>query len=162
MAQGTFYLYFPDKKAAFTELVRQLNHDMRRAIAEAIAPARNRLEAEGIGFRTFFDYVARHGALYRVVRESEFVDVDTYRWHYTTLAEGYIAGLERAQQKGEINRAIPAETIAWVLMGIAEFVGGRWVLWEGRVPPDEVFDGVMAFIGCALAPRPAARTKVTA
>ena len=30
VAQGTFYLYFPDKKAAFVELVHVLNHDLRR------------------------------------------------------------------------------------------------------------------------------------
>ncbi len=30
VAQGTFYIYFPDKKAAFTELVRELNHLVRK------------------------------------------------------------------------------------------------------------------------------------
>jgi hypothetical protein len=118
--------------------------------------ARDRLEAERIGFRTFFDYVVRHKALYRIVRESEFVDVATYRWHYTTLADGYVAGVRAAQQRGEINDGISAETIAWTLMGVSEFVGARWVLWEGTPPPDDVFEELMAFITCALRPRAAA------
>jgi AcrR family transcriptional regulator len=153
VAQGTFYVYFPDKRAAFTELVRQLNHDMRRAIAESVAGLDDRLEIERTGFRTFFDYVTRHHALYRVVRESEFVDNETYRWHYRTLAEGYVRGLLKAQGKSQITSEISAETMAWVLMGIAEFLGGRWVLWEGSPPPDDVFDEIMAFIAAALRPK---------
>ena len=122
MAQGTFSAYFPDKKAALVELVDQLNHDLRRTIAEATADARDRLEAERIGFRTFFDYVAKHKALYRIVREAEFVDVATYRWHYRTLARGYVDGIKAAQARGEINDSISAETVAWTLMGISESV----------------------------------------
>lgn len=156
MAQGTYYVYFPDKKAAFIELVHQLNRNLRRTIGVAVADARDRLEVERIGFRTFFDYVVHHKALYRIVRESEFVDVATYRWHYTTLADGYVAGIRAAQERGEINDGISAETIAWTLMGISEFVGARWVLWEGTPPPDDVFEELMGFITCALRPRTAA------
>jgi AcrR family transcriptional regulator len=150
VAQGTFYVYFPDKRAAFVELVHVLNHDMRFVLAEAVAGLDDRLEMERVGFRAFFDYITRHKTLYRIVRESEFVDPDTHRWHYTTLARGYIRGLDAAQSKGQITTEISTDTIAWLLMGIAEFVGGRWVLWEGTPPPPEVFDEVMAFISFAL------------
>jgi len=153
VAQGTFYVYFPDKKSAFIELVHQLNTDLRRTIATAIADAPDRLTVERIGFRAFFDYVAHHKPLYRVVRESQFVDPETYQWHYTKLADGYIAGLQAAQDAGELSTAISAETIAWILMGIAEFVGGRWVLWLDESPSDEVFEELMTFISCALRPR---------
>lgn len=37
-------------------------------------------------------------------------------------------------------------------MGISEFVGARWVLWEGTPPPDDVFEELMGFITCALRP----------
>lgn len=152
VAQGTFYVYFPDKKAAFIELVHQLNHDLRAAIALAIADLSDRIDMERVGFTTFFDYVARHKPLYRIVRESQFVDAETYRWHYRTLAEGYIEGLERAQAEGQITGEISADTIAWILMGIAEFMGGRWVLFNDQIPPPEVLDEVMQFISCALRP----------
>ncbi len=153
VAQGTFYVYFPDKKAAFIELVHQLNSDLRRALSQAIDEAPDRLTAERIGFRTFFDYVVRHKPLYRVVRESQFVAPEAYQWHYNKLAEGYIAGLQQAQDDGEISSAISAETTAWILMGISEFVGGRWVLLLDQLPPDDVFEEVMTFISCALRPR---------
>lgn len=152
VAQGTFYVYFPDKKAAFVELVHELNHNMRRVISETVAGLENRFEIERVGFRTFFEYVTKHRSLYRIVRESEFVDPETHRWHYTTLADGYIRGLEKAQGEGQIATHVSAETMAWVLMGIAELIGARYVQWEGRPPPDEVIDEVLTFIACALRP----------
>ena len=152
VAQGTFYQYFPDKRAAFVELVHQLNHALRKTIAEAIAEAPDRLTAERIGFTTFFEYVRHHRSLYRIIRESEFVDIDTYRWHYTVLSDGYVKALKQAQADGEIRDEISPDTLAWILMGIAEAAGARWVLWEETTPPDSVVDELMAFIHSALAP----------
>jgi AcrR family transcriptional regulator len=152
VAQGTFYVYFPDKKAAFVELVHVLNHNLRRAISEEVAGLTSRFEIERVGFRTFFDYVVHHRPLYRIVRESEFVDPVTHRWHYQTIAESYIRGLAKAQGEGQISDNVSAETMAWALMGIAELIGARYVQWEGRPPPDDVFDEVMAFIACAISP----------
>jgi len=152
VAQGTFYLYFPDKKAAFVELVHQLNHNLRRTLSEAVADAPDRLTAERIGLRTFFDYVIDHKPLYRIVRESQFVDPDTFHWHYNKLAEGYVRGIAEAQERGELNTAISADTIAWMLMGIHEFLGGRWILSLDQVPPNEVFEEIMTFISGALRP----------
>lgn len=152
VAQGTFYVYFPDKKAAFVELAHVLNHNLRLAISTAVAGVESRFEVERLGFRTFFEYVVEHRPLYRVVRESEFVDPDTHRWHYRTIADSYIRGLAKAQGEGQISTSVSAETMAWVLMGIAELIGARYVQWEGRTPPDEVFEEVMTFISCALSP----------
>jgi AcrR family transcriptional regulator len=150
VAQGTFYLYFPDKRAAFAELVRKLNHDMRRHIAETIAGLEDRLDMEREGLRAFFDYVSQHHSLYRVVREAEFVDVDLYNWHYRVLAEGYSAGLRRGAAAGQVRSDIEPETLAWILMGIAEFLGGRWIIGQGKPPPDYVFDDIMRFIESGL------------
>jgi AcrR family transcriptional regulator len=155
VAQGTFYVYFPDKRAAFAELVRQLNHDMRRRISESVAGLDDRFEIERVGFRTYFEYVSAHKALYRVVREAEFVAPEIHRWHYDTLAEGYVAGLRRAQEAGQINDTVSPEIAAWILMGIGEFLGDRWVLIEGQLPSDDQFDEAMSFITAALAPAPA-------
>ena len=152
VAQGTFYVYFPDKKAAFVELVHVLNHNLRLAISTAVAGVDSRFEVERLGFRTFFEYVVEHRPLYRVVRESEFVDPETHRWHYRTIADSYIRGLAKAQGEGQITDDVSPETMAWVLMGIAELIGARYVQWEGRTPPDEVFDEIMTFISCALSP----------
>lgn len=146
VAQGTFYLYFPDKKAAFGELVRKLNHEMRRHIAQAVAGITDRIEVERTGFRAFFDYISEHHSVYRVVREAEFVDIEVYNWHYSTLVDGYRSGLSAAAEQGQICSDIAPETLAWILMGIAEFQGGHWIIDQGSSPPDEVLDQIMLFI----------------
>lgn len=150
VAQGTFYVYFPDKKAAFTELVRHLNHSLRSTIARAVDGLSDRREIERVGFRTFFDYVGDHRSLYMVVREAEFVDPDVYRWHYDTLGEGYVRGLEQAKLDGQLPTTLDTATLAHLLMGIAEFMGARYVLRGDAELSDEVFEQVMAFIDRGL------------
>lgn len=134
VALGTFYLYFPDKRAIFHELVRTLNQRLRAAIQETVAPLEDRIEVEIAGFERFFEFVRQHRNLYRVVLQAETVDEVIYRWHYETLARGYVRGLRRAQLKGQIRRDLDPETLAYALMGIAEALGMRAVLWEGKLP----------------------------
>lgn len=150
VAQGTFYVYFPDKMAAFTELVRHLNHSLRQTIAMAVAGHGDRREIERIGFRTFFDYVRDHRSLYMIVREAEFVDPAIYRWHYDKLAEGYIDGLNQAKAAGQLPPELDSATISHLLMGIAEFMGGRYVLREEAELSDHVFEELMGFIDRGL------------
>ena len=158
VAQGTFYVYFPDKKAAFTELVRHLNHSLRETIARAVDGHSDRREIERIGFRTFFDYIRDHRALYMIVREAEFVDPDIYRWHYDTLAKGYVEGLEAAKAAGQLSDYLDSTTMAHLLMGIAEFMGGRYVLREEAELSDDIFEQIMGFIDRGLTYRAGATT----
>jgi hypothetical protein len=39
-------------------------------------------------------------------------------------------------------------------MGIADFLGMRWVLWEDETPPEEVFESMFTFIQHGMAPNP--------
>jgi AcrR family transcriptional regulator len=129
IGQGTFYLYFRGKKEIFDELVLDLNHRVRRAIAEATASADSRLEQEVLGFRAFFRFTAEHPALYRIIRQAEFVSPEMLHRHYELLSAGYIAGLSHALEEGEIRDSDP-EVLAWALMGMGELIGMRWILWE--------------------------------
>lgn len=162
---GTFYVYFPGKKEVFDEVVADLNHRVRQAMSEAAASAPTRLEAERAGFRAFFRFTAEHPALYRIVRQAEFVSPESMRRHYSTIVEGYISGLQAAQRRGEV-RPIDPTVAAWALMGAGELIGMRWVLWEQGQDgesvldgtrtgvPDSVFEALMDFIETALAPLP--------
>ncbi|MRH29633.1 TetR family transcriptional regulator [Microbacterium sp. SYP-A9085] len=161
---GTFYLYFDSKQTIFESLVLDLNQRVRHSMAEAMSHATDRLAAERAGFAGFFRFTAEHPALYRVVREAEFVSPEMLRLHYTRIVEGYEQGLARAQRDGQIDPALDPEITAWALMGLGELIGMRFLLWErdgaGTVPesiPDEVFDAMMRFIDNALAVRGATR-----
>lgn len=142
VAQGTFYVYFPGKKAVFSELVRQRSHDLRRTIQEEVQGLSDRRDVERAGFVAFFDFIRRHPSMYRIVRQSEFVDPALFRWYYRRFADGYVRGLRDGIRAGQI-RDLDPEVIAYALMGIADFLGMRYVLWEKHSPRPAVVDTVM-------------------
>jgi AcrR family transcriptional regulator len=152
VALGTFYLYFPDKHAVFADLVRTLNHRLRRDIQAAIATLDDRVEQEIAGFEAFFRFVRRHRNLYQVIRQAESVDGSLSRWHYETLARGYVRGLRRAQADGQIAADLDPEALAYALMGIAEAWGMRWVQWEKRAPAAAARRSLRLLIERALRP----------
>jgi hypothetical protein len=81
-----------------------------------------------------------------VIRQAEFVSPPALHLHYERIVEGYARGLSEAMAAGEIEQADP-ETLAWVLMGIGEMIGLRWILWgDTENVPEHVFDEAMRFI----------------
>jgi AcrR family transcriptional regulator len=154
VGQGTFYLYFSSKQEVFDELVRDLNRRVRHAMKEASAKGKTRLEAELLGFRAYFRFTAEHPALYRIIRQAEFVSPAMLRYHYERLSAGYIEALRAAVEQGEIAELDP-EVAAWALMGMGELIGMRWILWEevGEMPK-AVLDELGRIISCVLERRP--------
>lgn len=177
VAQGTFYLYFSSKLDLFEQLVEDLNRRVRKAMSDGAARGTNRAAAEREGFREFFAFTAKHPALYRVVREAEYVAPGAMRSHYERIVDGYRDGLTRAKATGEIGDIDP-EVAAWALMGVGEMIGMRYVLWptgddgaygSGATPvPEHVFDEMVAFVQRALgtaapsAPEPVSTTTSAA
>lgn len=146
VGQGTFYLYFASKKAVFDEVVLDLNSRVRHAMTEAAAAGKTRADQELLGFGAFFRFTADHPALYRIIRQAEFVSPETLQTHYDRLLRPYAAGLEQAMAAGEAAQG-DSEVLAWSLMGIGELVGMRWILWNGeREMPEAVFDELARII----------------
>jgi AcrR family transcriptional regulator len=134
VGQGTFYLYFASKKDVFDELVRDLNRRVRHAMKEASSRGATRLESELLGFGAYFRFTAEHPALYRIIRQAEFVSPEMLHYHYDKLAEGYVEGLREAMARGELGDIDP-EVSAWALMAAGELLGMRFILWgDGEVP----------------------------
>lgn len=156
VALGTFYVYFPDKQSIFVEVVDELGERLRRLIAESVAGLSNRLEMEREGLRAFFEFAREHPNLYRVVRQAEFVDEECYRRYYDRFAKGYVRGLSQAMDAGQIRRMDP-EALAYCLMGIGDFLGMRWVIWEEDPGLDRVLDAAMDLIQSGLDPRTPSR-----
>jgi AcrR family transcriptional regulator len=153
VAQGTFYLYFTGKREIFDELVRDLNRRVRHAMKEASSLGRTRVEAEVLGFRAYFRFTAEHPALYRIIRQAEFVSPTMLQYHYDRLSQGYVEALRAARDRGEIGEIDP-EVTAWALMGAGELIGLRWILWD---QPGDIPEAVMAelerIVGCVLEPQ---------
>lgn len=148
---GTFYLYFASKKDVFDELVRDLNRRVRHAMKEASSQGRTRLEAELLGFGAYFAFTAEHPALYRIVRQAEFVSPEMLHYHYETLAEGYVEGLRESVAKGEVGEIDP-EVTPWALMGAGELLGMRYILWGDGTVPEHVAAELARIIRSVLEP----------
>lgn len=151
VAQGTFYIYFKAKEDCFSAVVREVGHELRHRLGEAIASGRDRLDAERKGLEAFLSFTAQHRGIYRIVQESQFVDDAAYREYYEKIAEGYVLGLRRAEQAGEVS-AGDAEVRAWALMGIGHFIGMRYCLWQDSHADPAVLDEVMRFVSAGIGP----------
>jgi AcrR family transcriptional regulator len=149
VGQGTFYLYFASKLEIFDELIRDLNRRVRHAMKEASSRGETRLEAELLGFGAYFRFTAEHPALYRIIRQAEFVSPRMLEYHYEKLSEGYVEGLRESMARGEVGDIDP-EVTAWALMAAGEMLGMRYILWgDGSVPPH--VEGELArIIRCVL------------
>ncbi len=150
IALGTFYLYFPDKKALFVELVDTLGVRLREHLSLHMPTATDRLDMERRGFLAFLEFLAKHRHLYRIVRQADFVDQRCFRRYYDRMAQPYARGLRAAAGRGEIRRGNP-EVMAYCLMGIADFIGMRWGLWEKK-PSAAVIAEALAFMQGGLVP----------
>ncbi|MFT3841733.1 MAG: TetR/AcrR family transcriptional regulator [Myxococcaceae bacterium] len=160
VALGTFYIYFPHKQAIFTELVDELGERLRETLSEAVrGKGGTRLDKERAGFRAFFVFAGKHRNLYRIVRQAEFVDEAVYHRYYRRLATAYARGLTRAMERNEIGKFDP-EVIAYCLMGMADMVGMRFVIWDSPERLEAVVDEVFELISHGLlSPNRAPKTE---
>jgi AcrR family transcriptional regulator len=150
VAAGTFYLYFDSKKSIFDELVRDLNRRVRHAMKEGSAQGTTRLEQELLGFKAYFRFTSEHPALYRIIRQAEFVSPEMLRYHYDKLSENYVEALRASVSSGEIGQLNP-DVAVWALMGVGEMIGMRWILWgEGKPIPAPVWAELERLLRCVL------------
>lgn len=149
VAQGTFYKYFKSKKEIYEELVLQLSRDLRRHIKLEISQEHSFEAAQRRGYLAFFDWVKNHRNLYSIVQQAVLVDPELYKRYYEKLAQGYINSLNDAMKNEQCKR-LNAETISFCLMGIGQFLGMRWILWENKDVPEEVFEDAMEFVFSGL------------
>ena len=152
VALGTFYTYFESKDAIFQAVVTDMSQRIREWIAERVANASDRLTAERLGIEAYIEFARRHKGIYRIISESEFVATAAYREHYEGFALGYRRNLEKAAQNGEI-RSGDYEAWAWAIMGIAVFLGMRFVIMDESKSPSEIADIMTDLIANGIKPK---------
>jgi AcrR family transcriptional regulator len=129
VAQGTFYVHFESKSDLIEGLVKFYNHKMRQGLQRVVAKTIDRRDAERLGILSFLEFTHQHRKIYRIVPECEIISRDVARWYYTKIARGYIKGLKRGIEKGEI-RNLPPVFLARSLMGLAHFIALKWIIWN--------------------------------
>jgi AcrR family transcriptional regulator len=153
VSQGTFYTYFQSKEDIFRELVMGMQKQLRMEIKIATQGIDDRLELEKKGFEVFFSFLSKHRYLFRLFRQAEFVDEQLHRNYFETFTKGYIEGLTEAKENGEIRELDP-EMLVYIFMGITDYLGMKWVLWENREVTEDMVEEVMSFIKHGIAKTP--------
>jgi AcrR family transcriptional regulator len=142
MALGSFYTYFDSKDALFRALVADMSEKVRTSARSALHDGMGALEIERAALAAFLRFAAEHKEIYRIIDEAEFVDPDSYRQHYETIAARIADRLAAGAAGGEFRDGL-GELEAWALMGMNVFVGLRYVVWgEADKSPAEVAAGV--------------------
>ncbi|MEM3334015.1 MAG: TetR/AcrR family transcriptional regulator [Thermoplasmata archaeon] len=144
VSTGTFYIYYNSKIEIFKDLIVNLNHELRKVISISVSDLTKRKDIEEMGFKKFFEFLKRHKKLYRIVRQAEYIDPALFSWYYKKIAEGYSKGLDKAMENKEFKKG-NSELLSFALMGIADFVGMRYVLWEDEIN-DDIIRELMDFI----------------
>lgn len=123
IAIGTFYIYFDDKRAVYNYLLQDYSKKIKGKIAEAIKNVPTRYEQERIGLKTFIEFSLEDKLSYRIIWESLFIEKELFVNYYKDFADSYIRQLSKFIKNGEIRNDIDLETLSYILMGIANFVG---------------------------------------
>ena len=145
VSYGLFYLYFKDKDDLLEELVKKYNHEMRKYIHDSINGIEGRINIEKTGFRAFIQWVKKNTHLFQILLEAEIHRPETYKWHYRMLGDHYAKYLKDAMKKGEIKDRDP-NILAYTLMGTADFLARRFILWDNDSKSDFPFNEIDSLI----------------
>ncbi len=147
IALGTFYIYFKDKESLYRYLLTTYSHDIRKAISVATEHCTTRRERERLGLKTFLEYIRDNKHVYNIIWEALYIDKTLFDDYYMNFARRYIVGIEDAQVKGEIYSDLDPEIVSYFLMGVSNFIGLRYVMFDDRNQNfDWVVDQVMKLL----------------
>lgn len=144
---GTFYLYFPNKLVLYKYILKQIQHDIRKAISERVATVEGRFEKEKEGVKTFIKYAIEYPHSYNIIWESLYIDKNLFVDYYEGFAKRYERGLKQSIIDGELHD-VDTELVSYIFMGVSNFVGLKILLNLGSNNDDidQIVDNVMAII----------------
>ena len=128
VALGSFYTYFDSKDALFRALVLDMSENVRTSARSAIRDDMSAFDIERSALKAFLDFASEHKEVYRIIDEAEFVDPDSYRAHYETIAARIQERLRSGAVAGEFRDDL-GEVEAWAVMGMNVFIGLRYAIW---------------------------------
>ncbi|MBN2878457.1 MAG: TetR/AcrR family transcriptional regulator [Clostridia bacterium] len=155
VAPGTIYIYFKDKFTLYCYLLNDYSHLLRSEIVRKIKEldCKTRREAEEVGMLHFLQTIQEHPYIYQIIWESLYIDKSLFIDYYTNFAEHYTKGLDKAFADEEISK-FDNEVIAYMLMGIVNFIGLRYVFFKKDRNLEDVVGEVMEVLDKGLFRKP--------
>ncbi|NLG58222.1 MAG: TetR/AcrR family transcriptional regulator [Clostridiales bacterium] len=143
VAPGTIYIYFEDKYSLYCHLLQQYGHQIRKNIALKTKGLTGRMEIERAGLLAFLMHVRRKPHMYNIIWESLYINPTLFVNYYETFAQRYKSQLDESQDKlTEMDTTV----MAYILMGISNFIGLKYVFFDKDADLNKVVDEVMKFL----------------
>ncbi|MGQ9856031.1 MAG: TetR/AcrR family transcriptional regulator [Fervidobacterium sp.] len=144
IAVGTFYLYFKTKKELLKELVEWISRGLRYNVKLAVERYKNepRIIQELSGFYAFVQFFKNHTNMYKVVRESQSLDLELAKTYYISIYKPYYSNLrslfENASKDDVIHydKDVLSKYYSLMLMGLGHYLGEKYLI-SGRVAETE-------------------------
>ena len=117
-----FYIYFESKTAVYRYLIEKYKSDIKYALTQSIAHCITREQKEREGIKCFINYARKKPTVYNLIWGSLSIDEQLFFDYYESFALSYSKSLSRDNE--EILHQ-DTTTVAYMLMGITNFVGLR-------------------------------------
>lgn len=137
VAPGTLYIYFPDKFTLYCYLLNQYNHSIREYIASRVKDCTTRKEQERMGLLAFLQIIKERPYMYNIIWESLYIDKNLFVDYYESFARRYVKNVDDAKAKGEMKE-YDSMLLSYVLMGISNFVGLKYVMFNNNKKSDDI------------------------
>jgi AcrR family transcriptional regulator len=151
VAKGLFYWYFPTKLDLFTELVRSMRHQLRRAQAAAMSPDADALTRIHEGAVASVRFMAEHATYFSLV-EIERTDpaiADALRAGSEVYLDDVTALVREAQAAGDVIDADPRLLALGVVSTVSSF-SNAWRSGRIDVSAEDLADFVADWVARAL------------
>jgi AcrR family transcriptional regulator len=119
---GMFYKFYKSKEELLRDLVILIGKTLRRYLTLCTSEARDPIELEIMGTACFLGFVERNSNIYRIVRESEYIEIEIAKAYYIPFLKAYAKRIDEDIKKGFIKIYEP-ESLAITLMGINHMAG---------------------------------------
>ena len=149
IALGTFYIYFKDKYLLYKYLLLRYSHQIRKEISDATRGLKSRKEIERVGLKTYLKYTRENKQAYNIIWESLYIDKELFREYYDRFSNRYQKGIFEAQKNGEVRDLDPI-VISYILMGISNFIGLKYVMFDETDDFDKVVDQIIDILDNGL------------
>jgi len=151
VAKGLFYWYFPTKLDLFSELVRSMRHQLRRAQADAMSDDADALTRIREGAAASVRFMAEHATYFALV-EVERTDpaiADALRHGSEVYLDDVTALIKQAQANGTVIDADP-QLLALGVLGAVSSFSNAWRSGRIDMSDDALADFVAEWVRRAL------------
>ena len=135
LSVGCIYKYFKNKDDLYKYIIANEQLKIRQYLDEAIGQCKDRREKEKSGLRGWLFYVRDNPGVYKLIWETLFINKKAFDEYYNSFANSYKKALEK--DANELSNS-DYENIAYILIGISNFLGVKIITSEIKISDEEI------------------------